>query len=815
MNYHLRNLQGQDLGVFPLDELRRRRAAGALTGSEHVWCEGLANWELLDSVLQSRTSGNPHLPPPAIPPVPRKKNPVLTVAIVAGILLILVGAICVGIAVLKVVKHAQPVLERITSRSAPFVGEADSADEASVVAIASKPVVWNTNTLSAADVRNKDREFRVRQYLEGYKKFGKRDSSVDAESLRLIESWIAFNFGTASEKTNTPPLSELSDRLVADPACTDPLVLTIAAVQAVELHEAIRRLERAVSGFEQSPYPAYPKFYATVLLAEKLIRDKSDRQPVLDAAAKRRLQEALEDGSLLPKDQDVMAELLIMGWGSRFFDRNAAAIHPIAAAAGDSFKWLALVLEGEFEIQEAWRARGGGYADSVSDKGWEGFRNHLAKARKCLTEAWQLHPELPLAAGRMIYVSLGDSGIEEMRLWFDRAVAAQIDYSKAWSDLRWGLRPRWYGSQEAMLAFGVTAANTRRFDTDVPRILFDAINDLESELELPRGQHIFGREDVWPHLQGMYEGYIAEPSEAESRNGWRSTYSAIAYLAKKYDVAKTQLELLNWKPQRFNLTGWGTDLSLMNLEVAARTGPLGPEITKAESARNKGDSAAALQGYLAMKNAVNADASTRAFVEDRLVTLEIERGLQAGEWVDFLPKEDQFPGWCIERGKCQRLADGALEVQSGKDGHILYSRVRMGMDFEVRGEIEAVQSSTTAFQGGLVIGLPEPDSRAWDGFRLKRNNDEGDLAAFAQGWSKKQVYQPIKLNDSTNSFYLRFRPDKISARVNGQPVFSDVKPPANANLSTNEIYLGLGAFNDMNDTVIRYRNIQVRKASDN
>ena len=85
-----------------------------------------------------------------------------------------------------------------------------------------------------------------------------------------------------------------------------------------------------------------------------------------------------------------------------------------------------------------------------------------------------------------------------------------------WSDLRWGLRPRWYGDVDSMLALGVTAVKTRRFDTDDPRVFFDVVSDLEAELGLPRGQHIYGREDIWPHMQEMYEGYIAAPSQTAS-----------------------------------------------------------------------------------------------------------------------------------------------------------------------------------------------------------------------------------------------------------------------------------------------------------
>ncbi len=685
----------------------------------------------------------------------------------------------------------------------------------SALELASKPVLWNSNTITAEDVRKTGREFRIRQYLNGYKQNGQRHPSADAEALQFIESWITCHFGTHAEQATIPPLAPLSDKLVANPNCTDPVVLTVAAANAVELHEALRRFERAVAGFANSRHKAYPNFYATVMLSEKLIRDKVDRQPVLDAAAIQLLKQALADGSLLPGDQPEVANALVVGWGKDFFSRNADRICPMVRTTGKAFEWLALVLEGEWEIKQAWRARGGGYADTVTEKGWQEFREHLTKARNHYKQAWQLNPERPLAAARMIYVSLGETGLAEMRLWFDRTVAAQLDYPSAWSDLRWGLRPRWYGDLEAMLAFGKTALNTRRFDTDVPRILFDTIADVQSELKLPPGKHIYGRPDIWPHLQAMYEGYLSEPSQAAVRDGWRNAFSAVAYLARKYDIAQKQLEALNWEPRRYNLTGWGRDLSLMSLEVAARTGPFGKQITEAEQHRDSGDLTNAIKILTALKNVPTVEPRTLKFIQDRLPTLELERRLEAGEWVDFLPADASFRSWCIERGKVRRLADGALEVESGQDGHALYSRVRMGTEFEVKGDIETVRSSSSAFQGGLVIGLPEPDAGAWYAFRIKRNTDEGELAAYAIGWSKRQVYQPVRLNDKTNSFHLHFRPDSIKASVNGQAIFNQVKPPKNSNFSTNAIHLGLGAFNDSNETVIRYRNLKVRQIAKN
>ena len=42
-----------------------------------------------------------------------------------------------------------------------------------------------------------------------------------------------------------------------------------------------------------------------------------------------------------------------------------------------------------------WKARGGGWASEVTDKGWQGFDAHLTKARSLLLQAWQERPNLP------------------------------------------------------------------------------------------------------------------------------------------------------------------------------------------------------------------------------------------------------------------------------------------------------------------------------------------------------------------------------------------------------------------------------------
>ena len=47
-------------------------------------------------------------------------------------------------------------------------------------------------------------------------------------------------------------------------------------------------------------------------------------------------------------------------------------------------------------------------------------------------------------------------------------------------------------------------------------------------------------------------------------------------------------------------------------------------------------------------------------------------------------------------------------------------------------------------------------TRPWYSFRMKRNDEEKKVAAFAYGWSAAQAWEPVKLDDKQDSFIFRF-----------------------------------------------------------
>ena len=58
------------------------------------------------------------------------------------------------------------------------------------------------------------------------------------------------------------------------------------------------------------------------------------------------------------------------------------------------------------------------------------FEENLAIAEKHFVKAWEINPKLPEAPAAMISVAMATGG--DARQWFDRAVAAEMDYVAAY-----------------------------------------------------------------------------------------------------------------------------------------------------------------------------------------------------------------------------------------------------------------------------------------------------------------------------------------------------------------------------------------------
>ena len=68
----------------------------------------------------------------------------------------------------------------------------------------------------------------------------------------------------------------------------------------------------------------------------------------------------------------------------------------------------------------------------------------------------------------------------------------------------------------------------------------------------------------------------------------------------------------------------------------------------------------------------------------------------------------------------------------------------------------------------------------------------------------------MALDDKTNTFRFRLERDKADAWLNGAQVLRQASPTKALKLNRDSL-LGLGAYNDVNETIIRYRNVKARR----
>ena len=585
-DYHVAS-RGQTVGIMPLEKLIQMRAAGQLAGDELVWREGMNDWRPLAEVLAP-----PPLPPAARPTASAAKESKAWIAWVVG------GAVVVVLGLVLAIGGAWIFVRKtLNAASTPPTWASGGGADGIELADAIPP---SPNARTIASRLPSERAFRERHYLEAYTRDGRQSASDASAEQLFIRRWIDINFGNSTPE-QWREWTELGNKLIAAPEGRDPIVLMTLAINGFTPADMPRTewMEKMFGAFESSAHRPYPRVCAATHVVSALPKG-SARIREIDAKAVELLREAVVGGTLTPDEQEILGDSLVSGWGEAFFHRNREKVCALFQQAGNEWRWLALVLSGERHIDDAWASRGGGYANTVTDAGWEGFRSGLENARRDLMIAWRMEPDRPLASTRMIVVAMGQSQERDMRIWFERALAAQIDHRPSWAAMRWALRPRWFGSQEAMLALGVSAVDTGRFDTDAPRQLIDIILDLEREAGLPEGSRLFGRADIWPHVRRMYEGYLAEPAEELRRDGWRTAYASAAYLAGEYSEAAAQLAKLDWKPLPGPLGGWNADLSRMHIEVAARTGPQARQVAEAEDLRAQGEAAGAKERYEAI-----------------------------------------------------------------------------------------------------------------------------------------------------------------------------------------------------------------------
>jgi hypothetical protein len=99
-------------------------------------------------------------------------------------------------------------------------------------------------------------------------------------------------------------------------------------------------------------------------------------------------------------------------------------------------------------VNYAWKARGLGFANTVSDKGEQLFEERLQQAQSVLSEANNLTERCPVYWSTLMKIGLGlRMDRDEYDRIYQQAMAAYPDYTPAYVQRAIFLLPRWYGAK--------------------------------------------------------------------------------------------------------------------------------------------------------------------------------------------------------------------------------------------------------------------------------------------------------------------------------------------------------------------------------
>ena len=657
--------------------------------------------------------------------------------------------------------------------------------------------------------------------LGEYIRNGRHNPRWDDAAHTFIESALPWWAGCRDVPTRSADLLPLADNALRL-GCNDPVVLLLAGRAKVaadpQSADASLLIARALEAFRDTPYPRGVACVAAAEFVEDCDR-RRDGTGQADPAKKLWLQwfgQSLTDGSYAASEQVALALQLGSGRGQTLFKQHRAQCAPALDAAGSSVApWLRLWLSGARHIDDAWEARGSDVGSKVTAAGWRGFAAEIASARRDLTASWQLNPHRPEAAAAMVTVAMAENGRtgETERLWFDRAVTAQIDYHHAYRSMVYALYPRWGGSQRAMIAFGRACAKTNLYSTGVPMELHAAMQHIGWDAGNPAAG--FRDPELYAALETVFAGYEADATQQNRRpyfHGWHARAASLAghdedayRLLREVDFRLTPdvVEDLEKGQTREDFIG-----RLAVLSSPARTKALSAE----QSMTDAGTADRALSLYKEAFEQCRTDPRAAKYLQEKIAILTTQEQLRSGQWLSLQPAAGSGGtplGWRSKLGHWQVEADGSLTGRCGGSGLMLVNEARVGPDFEMRGEMDFLPGAANEVQSGVVFGHPDFEGEDWRSWRLKRNGREGAIAILSQHWydgPKEDVPVP-----DHNTFDFQSSHGRMTLTINGREIFHE-RSLAKGLVDSEDSLVGLGGYSHQGNVFgVRYRNLQIRR----
>ncbi len=660
-------------------------------------------------------------------------------------------------------------------------------------AVGQKPIPKDKTTPSCVDECDEALKLWQRD-IDAYRKYTK-----DPESLRpQAEEFLrVVQLGELPRGRGPGPAKTVAmGKKLIEQGCKDPLVKSYYAkiISKPQRYEkAFSTLQRAVDALRKSDYP--PECRRMAIFAYGRVGENFSNVPRWNELRKEVIKLAaarVDDATIGPEGQRIVLRELspicnIHKW------QDSEAINNACKKLPKADPWTLDMIAGRYYYALAWHHRGGGYASSVKPEGFRLFHENLKKAAKHYEKAWKLRPEFPEAAGDMIAVATAGGSDLSPREWFDRAVAAQMDYLPAYDNLRWKLRPRWGGSHSAMYRFGCECADTERYETNVPFFLLLELRNIDEELG---GENkVWKRSGVYAKVKRVLEGMAREPSRAVGKRLYltkpsvMSIHAAVAGLAGEYADARRLLDELGDRLNRKTFASWSGGLENALATTCAMSGKGSSDIVKARKLFGNGSqplSNAVLQEARdSFKKALEADDNrqSKAYCQSWIDAVDDYMAFNSGKWVEKKFNANKL-NWTDVSGVWSVKNDRSVVGIAHKP----YSRVMLRLVAvpPVPLEIEFEIRLSAILPGKIILGLFVPQRN--QGVILHKfyvNTDSRKAGVGIMGKTKEKATGLYK----TSRFRIQLADGRAVLYMNDELCFDhrdrNFRPSSNLNIGCN------------------------------
>jgi hypothetical protein len=387
--------------------------------------------------------------------------------------------------------------------------------------------------------RTADYELQRKSLRLAYDKVGSRDAKWDEPAREALDRFARHLSRHVNPMMSHLDVYEAANKAI-DAGCDDPLVRYVHAWSSVGKNEPApgvlsERTAAAADAMRGSKYSALQRSAALCLAAQRLGKKdvvtggtKSRRfaEEALDAflhalkedrglASQERLRnlaiDILDAFILLKQDRKgefdrVDEALLVKHDFKQAFDHVDEALADVRDQ-----KTVRLQLRARMMFYYAWQAR----VDGPKAEQARLFVDRLNEGREALVEAHNRDANDPWTSALMIrYLkSLGGASKEdfdaEIKIWFDRAIAADPDNVMACDELLGLLDPKWQGSLPEMFAFARECGKSTNVYNGIALLIADAHIRATDSIDLNLVQRYTRSKQVRKDIDDVFTKYLA------------------------------------------------------------------------------------------------------------------------------------------------------------------------------------------------------------------------------------------------------------------------------------------------------------------